>query len=58
MAGMNVIIKCLWKWRGWGAEMSLFKRVVDWGKKLFKHLVVLVQMDLNLRPDERGVNRE
>ena len=38
--------------------MSFFRRVVAWGKKLFKCLVVLVLMDLNLRPDGRGVNRE
>ena len=30
--------------------MSLFKRVEDWGTELFKCLVVLVLMDLNLRP--------
>ena len=28
--GSNECFKCLWKWCGWGAEISLFKRVGKW----------------------------
>jgi len=32
--------------------------MMAWGIKLFRYLVVLVLIDLNLQPDGRVVNRE
>ena len=41
-----------------GGDYGLFRRVMAWGKKLFWGLVVLVLIDLNLRPDGRVVDSE
>lgn len=45
-------------WRAVGTREDSYRWEVPWGKKLFTCLLVLVLIDLNLRPEGRVVNRE